>query len=79
MALFSVSVFDSCKHTTILPWTIFQEEDERETIGRLYGNVATKKPELAGYSVTEIRVGSSKDSLDIVGDSGKQYSSYVLI
>ena len=52
--------------------------DERTTVKELYNNLASRpnSEDLAGHSVDEIsvdeiRVGSCKDSLDIVGDSSK--------
>ncbi len=75
LVIVSVSVYDSYKIKTILPWTIYQEDDERTTVKELYNNLGSRpnSEDLAGHSVDEIRVGSSKDSLDIVhvGDSSK--------
>ena len=67
MALVSVSVYDSVGRKTILPWTIYQEDDERTTVKELYNNLASRpnSEDLAGHSVDEIsvdeiRVGSCK-------------------
>ncbi len=79
----TVCIYDSYKRKTILPWTIYQEDDERTTVKELYNYLANRpnSEDLAGHSVDEIRVGSSKDSLDIVGDSSKyyNYSSYIFV
>ena len=71
MALVSVSVYDSVGRKTILQILGLYVKE-------LYNNLASRpnSEDLAGHSVDEIsvdeiRVGSCKDSLDIVGDSSK--------
>ncbi len=46
----SVSVYDCYKR---LPWTIYQEDDERTTVKELYNNLASipNSEDLAGHSV----------------------------
>ena len=53
MALVSVSVYDSVGRKTILPWTIYQEDDETTTVKELYNNLASRpnSGDLAGHSV----------------------------
>ena len=63
MALVSVSVFDSTEKKTMVSWTIYQEDDGLSTRRNI--------EDLVGYSVDEVRVGSGKESLDLVGDSSK--------
>ena len=70
MALINFSVYDTCCHCTVVPWTIHQLEDERVSLKQLYHRM---RPERAmNHEIQEVRVGSSKDSLDPVSNPGTE-------
>lgn len=65
---------------TLLPWTIFQEQDGRTTVKELYDRVTTASEQtlvrehIFRHHVQEVRIGHSTKSLDILGNTGMYLS-----
>ena len=74
-----ICIFDSSWSRTIFLWTIFQEDDDWSTVKELYRRIVVKvSQQLAsedqnhfdGHHLDKVRIGNTKDSLDVVGDTG---------
>ena len=68
-------IFDSLCSKTLLPWTIYMPEDDRITVQGYYEMVVSKQPadvqdHLSDHILDEVRVGSTKNELDKVGNTG---------
>lgn len=76
-ALVSSFIFDSSCSKTLLPWTIYTPgDDDRMTVQTFYGMVVSKQStevqeHLKDHILEEVRVGHTKNELDIVGNSGR--------
>ena len=74
--LVSAFIFYSSCSKTLLPWTIDSpSEDDRMTVRSYYEKVVSKQPadiqeHLIDHVLEEVRVGHTKNELDVVGNTG---------
>ena len=71
--LVNVSIFDSTCLKTLVPWTVHCLDDERLTLSGCYELLIRRSDETIqeDHRLEEARVGSTKETLDIVNDTGK--------
>lgn len=67
-----------------MPWTVHCEEDERLTLSGFFEKVVARSDDtiqahLSDHKLEEARVGSSKDTLDTVSDTGMFRLEYILL
>ena len=75
--LVSVCVLDTSCSRLLVSWTVYSLQDERMTLGDLFEMVvARSEPSVQEHidqyhHLDESRVGSTKEELDLVGDTRK--------
>ena len=73
--LVNTSIFDTTCSKVLLPWTVHCLDDDRVTLSGCFETVLERSStaiseHIVDHKLEEVRVGMTKDALDLVSDTG---------